>query len=322
MKTGRRLGSGTERTMVARIRMARLALALALGLTAPAASAVVPTTGDGSGNTAPPADDPGFANVGYTFNGTNGTSGVYLGNGWVLTAGHVGLQPIAFGGAFYDPIPGSRVVLQTGGTAADLALYRILGHPNLPDVTIAQTGVSANDEVVMIGWGWTRQTGLTYWDATFGEVPEAQAVYTGYKRASKGVARWGRNRVDAIDQSLAGPSTETRIFVTTFDAPGIADEAQVVPGDSGGAAFVKRGGTWELVGVLVAREIYATEGQPPGSAVFGNLSYVGDVAWYSDQILPLVSEPLPKISALPPPALAVVATTLVAAARRPLRAIR
>ena len=42
--------------------------------------------GDGSQNTTAPADDPGFANIGIRGSG----SAVYLGDGWVLTATHVG----------------------------------------------------------------------------------------------------------------------------------------------------------------------------------------------------------------------------------------
>ena len=43
-------------------------------------------SGDGTGNTTAPADDPGFAHVGNR----GGLTGVYLGRRWVLTANHVG----------------------------------------------------------------------------------------------------------------------------------------------------------------------------------------------------------------------------------------
>ena len=86
-------------------------LRLCLLLTAPlSASAVVHTTGDGSGNTTPPPDDPGFANVGSTLD-PSGLSGVYLGNRWVLTAGHVGEPSFVFDGVTYAPVPGSRQVI-------------------------------------------------------------------------------------------------------------------------------------------------------------------------------------------------------------------
>jgi hypothetical protein len=50
------------------------------------AHGVVIDSGDGTGNTTPPADDFGFENVGSA----SGLSGIYLGGGWVLTANHVG----------------------------------------------------------------------------------------------------------------------------------------------------------------------------------------------------------------------------------------
>src|SRR5580704_15894094 len=54
--------------------------------------------GDGTQNTTPPADDPGFANVGIRGSG----SGIYLGNGWVLTAAHVGAGWVWFNGVEYN----------------------------------------------------------------------------------------------------------------------------------------------------------------------------------------------------------------------------
>ena len=67
------------------VRMRRtLLFALTLLLSAPA-DALILDSGDGQGNTTPPADDPGWAHVGRV----TGPSGIYLGNGWVLTANHV-----------------------------------------------------------------------------------------------------------------------------------------------------------------------------------------------------------------------------------------
>lgn len=52
------------------------------------------SSGDGSGNTTAPVDDPGFGNVGARGNAT----AVYLGNQWVLTANHVGTGSVVLGG--------------------------------------------------------------------------------------------------------------------------------------------------------------------------------------------------------------------------------
>ena len=55
-----------------------------------------------------PLDDPGWANVGTRGN----LSVIYLGNGWVLTANHVGSGAVIFEGQVYDEIVGSRVRFQ------------------------------------------------------------------------------------------------------------------------------------------------------------------------------------------------------------------
>ena len=68
--------------------MQRLVAALLLAfLTALPARAVLIDSGDGTGNTTAPADDPGWSSVGRTANGLNG---IHLGFGWIVTAAHVG----------------------------------------------------------------------------------------------------------------------------------------------------------------------------------------------------------------------------------------
>ena len=65
------------------------------------ASAVIIDSGDGTGNTSAPSPDPGWDHVGVA----SGLTAVYLGDGWVLTAAHVGVGPVDFGGTLYDPQP-------------------------------------------------------------------------------------------------------------------------------------------------------------------------------------------------------------------------
>ena len=92
-------------------RLFRLGAAAALLVTLAAASeparAVILASGDGTGNTEAPADDFGFANV-----GAMAETGVYLGNGWVLTANHVKARDIRFGDRVYAPVPRSKRRLQ------------------------------------------------------------------------------------------------------------------------------------------------------------------------------------------------------------------
>jgi len=94
-------------------------------------------------------------------------------------------------------------------------------------------------------------------------------------------------------------------------------ESQAVPGDSGGAVFIKRSGTWELAGILFSRFLYTD--QPSETAVFGNQSAAADVSFYREQILAAMN---PEIPALPLPAAFVLVGALATSARRALRGLR
>ena len=212
---------------------------LAITLSVDPAGAVVIDTGDGSGNISNPADDPGWDAVGRA----GGLTGVYVGDRWVLTAHHVvaGTEPqFTIGGVVYEPVLDSTIQFDTGGTGADLALYRIIGRPNAPEVLLSETPPIADvEDVTMIGKGWTRETTETTWTSSWTETPPGATAFTGSKRLSSGVMRWGRNRVTISGVDLTIGSRTTRSFHTEFDAAGgLADEAQAVTGDSGGAAFV------------------------------------------------------------------------------------
>jgi hypothetical protein len=263
-------------------------VALLLACAAPA-SALVQMASSGSGNTTPPPDDPGFANVGVT---ANGLTAVYLGNGWVLTARHVGANGVTFAGTFYPVQAGSWVEIEhAAGLPADLAMERIVGTPPLPSLLVAASPPGVGETVTMIGNGWARQGTLTCWDAGWNEAScsAPPPAYRGYKPNSSAPPgpRWGRNVVHmaGIDVPIMG--TTTRAFESVFDIAGLTEEAQAVVGDSGGAVFVKRGAQWQLIGILFAINVF--EGQPGYTAVFGDQSYAVDLTRYRNQILSTMS---------------------------------
>jgi hypothetical protein len=257
-----------------------LAAALAaLVLAAPApGGAVLIASGDGSGNTTPPADDPGFVHVCIKL---AALSCVYLGNGWVLTANHAGVGNVMIDGVIYPWISGSSHQLQNPDTTnADLVVFRINGEPNLPALPIRNGAPALNANVTMIGNGFDRGTATSFggnpgwnWDTTARHI------------------RWGTNRVatNLVDVTI-GP-TKTRAFVTNFTGPGggTTHEAQAVVGDSGGGVFLKNGATWELAGTMFA--IAGYEEQPSNTSIFGNETYVADLSFYRSQILGWVSTP-------------------------------
>jgi hypothetical protein len=267
-----------------------------------------------------PPDDPGFANVGRS---SNSLTGVYIGNRWVLTAYHVG-EPATFRyvGVNYPTVPGSQVRFETSpGVGADLAVVRLASEPPLPPLVLATTGPAVTDVVTLIGHGRLRETALTCWNGAFSEVSCGMGpppVFEGYKTSSQRTIRWGMNAVTAIDSQQTIPNSGTSMgFETVFDeSDGVTHEAQLVPGDSGGGAFLKRGSQWELVGILFAQGIAG--GQPGDTAVFGNESWMVGVAFYEAQIDAVLNPPL-LVPLAPFPAVALVGASLAAIARRSLR---
>ena len=89
-----------------------------------------------------------------------------------------------------------------------------------------------------------------------------------------------------------------------------------MPGDSGGAVFLKRGSQWELVGMMFAITIY--DGQPYfTTAVFGQSTYLADIAWYKPQIESIIAAP--EIPLLPAPLYALCAAALAVVAGAALK---
>ena len=243
----------------------RLALALAGLLAAAPAPAVLIASGDGSGNTSAPPSDPGWSHVGAV----NGLTGVYLGDGWVLTANHVGTGPITLGGVSYPVVANSTVRLQhTPGVYTDLRLFQLVADPGLTTLPVASTSPPRYSEALLIGRGRNRGAPYTF------------SGHSGWYWGAGYVQRWGTNAVSqpAFDLNLSGVPVRALGF-SFDDLGGTAPECVGTTGDSGGAAFVDG----ELAGILVA--IWSYGGQAAGTSVFGNGTYVADLSYYRDQIL-------------------------------------
>ena len=141
------------------------AVLLACSLAAPTGYAIVNIT-DPTGNTSAPTGmggqpaDPGWSSLGRV-NGNVGT-GVYLGNGWVLTATHV------FGTSR------SNAFTSTTGTTyswdgstyytiadSELTLYKLSDTPGLPAATLASSAPGIGEDVIMIGNGMNPESSPT-----------------------------------------------------------------------------------------------------------------------------------------------------------------
>lgn len=274
------------------MRLAPIVSGLVLVL-AGAASAVIIDSGDGTGNTSAPTapdcllmdcSDPGFAHVGIRT--TNGLTGVYLGGRYVLTAAHVGAGEIAFGGVPYTYVPGTAVQLDNGdSTSADLLMFQVYPEPPLPALAIASVSPIAGTPMILAGNGLNRGP-ATSWN-----------LIGGYEWGPGQSRRWGTNSAAGVVTVEIGGLYTTSIQ-TTFDQNGSDHEAQGAVGDSGGAAFAQSVGQWQLAGIVFAIGS-AYPGQPPNTALYGNLTFSADLATYRDQILDVIALPEPALGLAP-----------------------
>jgi len=259
-----------------------LHLGLFLLLTAVQAGAVeeVISGSDSFNTSAPTNSDVANWNTGWAAGGitgwnyvgqVNGASAVYLGNDWVLTAGHVGSGTFALSGSFYSPVPGSAQGITVSGSQADITLFQISTAPVLPSLTISGTspapftGTQPGDQLVMIGYGGGH--GQT----------------------------WGLNTVTDTNISVTlGPDYpfdtndfETEFGTITRSGSSITNNYQFIIGDSGGGDFTYNSlaGTWQLSGINEAIDS-------------DNNGYMVDLSTYSSQIDGITGIPEPSSLAL------------------------
>ncbi len=212
-----------------------------------------------------------------------GPSVIYLGNGFALTARHVGMGEVFLRGEIVPPVAGSkRTLLNANGTPADAMLFEVAlpeGLRDLPLLPIAREGPRPGEEVLLIGFGRQREKVV--------EVTTDGPSEFGFSWTEKGSKRWGTNRVASIDETLYQGSWTTHSFALVFDPPTTPAttpfEAQAAVGDSGGAVFVKRDGEWLLAGMMTS--VTGFSRAPARTSMYGDSTYAADLASYRGEIL-------------------------------------
>lgn len=287
-------------------------------------------------NNTAPADDPGWDHVGSFSNGT----GVYLGNGWVITAAHVTTSGATFtlNGNSYTYVAGSGHILENPsglGLSAQTDLW--MGQyvpagasPALPSgvLTISSATPTAGTLGIMIGWGKTQtsQTETRFyvdttpspWQWSTTNSLDADSYADGFYWGSTRQQRWAQSPVATLNGTILNDFTvsggrDVRGFATKFVDQ--LNGGNVADNDSGSPLFIKTDAGWELAGIAHLLITYSGQnlsGAPQSTVVYGNSSFYSDLSFYADQINALVAVPEPSSLTL----LAIGAAGLLVCRRR------
>ncbi|XAL98911.1 PEP-CTERM sorting domain-containing protein [Phycisphaeraceae bacterium D3-23] len=260
------------------------AAALAACLCVGHAGAVV-VAGDPGQNapdqTAAPA---GFEDAWGRIGSLGGGSGVYLGNGYVLSARHVGGgNNFIVDGVNHARIFGSSVTLTnpTGlglSAEADLWINRYtvrdtsplhgLGVIDIRDTPLETAGGGG----VLIGEGLGQTTLSSI---------NVGGSRTGYAWGGSEVRRWGDIGITGAAEEIEASGRDV-VGAVSFSFQEVAGRGAAAAGDSGGGLFYEQDGTVVLAGIIHAVTLF--NDQQDDTSAFGNRTLFSDLSVYLDQI--------------------------------------
>lgn len=284
-------------------------------------SVVVSTTLE---NTTVPPDDPGWGNIAVV----RGSTAIYLGNRWMLTARHIGAGDAFFPdlGSFSADLD-SQISIRNDQVGlsefTDLLMFQLHEDPGLPALQLAKKTPTPATPITLIGNGRDRQADLSYWNVTgFGNSAvwhsaEDDGEHSGFGTLNSNTVRWGTNLIErdtlvepgsdrgnTVNLNLGGLDVVTVLsefdlngsqsdnFIRTSDREtATAFESQAVLNDSGGGMFFKEDDEWVLGGVILAVSGFPNQPTAATTAIYGNATFYADVATYRDQILGELSIP-------------------------------
>lgn len=234
----------------------------------------------------------------------NGGTGVYLDNGWVLTANHVGAGNITLNGQlhYYDasvPTVRLRDPAQPQNYT-DLLLFKLTQQLPLTPVQISQDEPTVSQSVLMTGGGYERAASSTTWDVDMSTNPWTWTTpatkpqlpnITGYLTQSPRAVRWGSNRLSDGTAYVNIGGVQVYVFGTQFNSSGTTYEAQAVNGDSGGGVWWLHDGQWELTGTILSVSVLSGQPSGIGSGMLDySKTYAADLSYYRAQIMEVIFE--------------------------------
>ena len=162
-------------------------------------------------------------------------TGVYLGNRYVLTAGHVGpLTSVKVG--FVDYLLDSSPAVTIG--TADMKLVRLASDPGLNGVRLNTNPSGDAGNSYLVGYGVGRAS-----SSLLGSSPVA------WGDSTTAIKRWGTNLVDGAIAGVQVAGYTSDLLRTQFNSNAGANEAALTIYDSGSALFRQIGSEWFLVGL-------------------------------------------------------------------------
>jgi len=162
-------------------------------------------------------------------------TGVYLGNRYVLTAGHVGpLTSVKVG--FVDYLLDSSPAVAVG--QADMKLVRLASDPGLSGVRLNTNPSGDAGNSYLVGYGVGRAS-----SSLLGSSPVA------WGDSTTAIKRWGTNLVDGAIAGVQVAGYTSDLLRTQFNSNAGANEAALTIYDSGSALFRQIGSEWFLVGL-------------------------------------------------------------------------
>ena len=183
-----------------------------------------------------PGDNLPWDNVVQMHSGTGpiGT-GVYLGNRYVLTAGHVGpLTSVKVGLVDYLIDSSPAVAIKT----ADMKLVRLASDPGLSEVRLNINSTADVGAARLVGYGVGRAP-----SSLLGTSPVT------WGDSSTATKRWGTNFVDGPRSGIQVGGYTSDLLRTEFNSNAGVNEAALTIYDSGSALFRQIGSDWYLVGL-------------------------------------------------------------------------